>query len=63
MRNDLVVKEVELRTLWLQMNPEEGKILAKEKEINALRAQIQEEGTKYLLEGWKIFTPEQQVKE
>ena len=40
MRHGLVLKEVELRTLWLQTNPEEGKILAKEKEINALRALI-----------------------
>jgi len=46
MRNDLALKEVELRTLWLRMNPDEAKILAKEKEINALRAQVQEKGTK-----------------
>ncbi len=62
MRNDLALKQLELRTLWLQINPEEGKILAKEKEINALRAQIQEKGTKYLLEGRKVLTPEQQAK-
>ncbi len=62
MRNDLALKELELRTLWLQTNPEEGKILAKEKEINALRAQIQEKGTKYMLEGRKVLTPEQQAK-
>jgi len=62
MRNDLALKEVELRTLWLQTNPEEGKIVAKEKEINALRAQIQEKATKYFLEGRKVLTPEQQVK-
>ncbi len=62
MRNDLALKQVELRTLWLQTNPEEGKILAKEKEINALRGQIQEKATKNLLEGRKILTPEQQVR-
>jgi Spy/CpxP family protein refolding chaperone len=62
MRNDLALKEVELRTLWLQTNPEEGKILAKEKEINALRAQVQEKATKYFLEGRKVLTPEQQAK-
>ena len=61
-RNDLALKQVELRTLWLQTNPEEGKILAKEKEINGLRAQIQERATKYLLEGRKVLTPEQQAK-
>jgi len=62
MRNDLALKQVELRTLWLQTNPEEGKILAKEKEINGLRAQIQEKATKYFLEGRKVLTPEQQAK-
>ena len=62
MRNDLALKEVELQTLWLQTNPEEGKILAKEKEFNAVRAQIQEKATKYLLEGRKVLTPEQQMK-
>ena len=61
-RNDLALKQIELRTLWLQTNPEEGKILAKEKEINVLRAQIQEKATKYLLEGRKVLTPEQQAK-
>jgi Spy/CpxP family protein refolding chaperone len=61
-RNDLALKQVELRTLWLQTNPEEGKILAKEKEINALMAQVQEKATKYLLEGRKVLTPEQQAK-
>jgi Spy/CpxP family protein refolding chaperone len=60
MRNDLALKQVELRTLWLQTNPEEGKILAKEKEINGLRARIQESATKYLLEGRKVLTPAQQ---
>ncbi len=61
-RNDLALKQVELRTLWLQTSPEEVKILAKEKEINALRAQIQEKATKYLLEGRKVLTPEQQMR-
>ncbi len=61
-RNDLALKEVELSTLWLQTNPDEGKILAKEKEINALRGQIQEKTTKYLLEGRKVLTPEQRLQ-
>jgi len=57
MRNDLDLKQIELRTLWLQANPEEGKILAKEKEINGLRSQIQERATKYLLEARRVLTP------
>ena len=62
MRNDLALKQVELRTLWLQTNPEEGKILAKEKEVNALRGEIQEKATKYLLEGRKVLTSAQQAE-
>jgi Spy/CpxP family protein refolding chaperone len=62
MRNDLDLKQIELRTLWLQTNPEEEKILAKEKEINGLWAQIQEKATKYLLEGRKVLTPGQQAE-
>ncbi len=58
----LALSQVELRTLWLQANPEEGKILAKVKEINGLKAQIQEKETKYLLEVRKVLTPEQQLK-
>jgi Spy/CpxP family protein refolding chaperone len=58
----LALDRVELRTLWLQANPEEGKILAKEKEMNGLKAQIQEKETKYLLEARKVLTPEQQLK-
>ncbi len=60
-RNDIELKDVELRTLWLQANPDEGKILAKEKELNTLRAQFQEKATKSLLEGRKVLTPEQQA--
>jgi Spy/CpxP family protein refolding chaperone len=60
-RNDIALKDVELRTLWLQTNPDEGKILAKEKELNALRAQFQEKATKSLLEARKVLTPEQQA--
>jgi len=62
MRNDLALKQIELRTLWLQTNPEEGKILAKEKDVNALRGEIQEKATKYLLEGRKVLTPAQQAE-
>jgi len=62
MRNEMQIKQLELRTLWSQTNPDEGKILAKQKEINALRAQLQEKGTKNRLEMRKILTPEQQAQ-
>ncbi len=60
-RNDIALKDVELRTLWLQSNPDEAKLLAKEKELNALRGQFQEKATKSLLEARKVLTPEQQA--
>jgi Spy/CpxP family protein refolding chaperone len=62
LRNDLMSKKLELRSLWLQTNPDEEKILAKQKEISALRAQLQEKGTKNRLEMRKVLTPEQQAQ-
>ena len=62
LRNELMLKRLELRGLWMQTNPEETKILAKQKEINALRAQLGEKITKNRLEMRKILTPEQQAQ-
>ena len=62
LRNEMQIKKLELSTLWAQTNPDQEKILAKQKEINALRAQMQEKGTKNRLEMRKILTPEQQAK-
>ncbi len=62
LRNELMLKRVELRGLWMQTNPDEGKILAKQKEMNSLRAQLGEKVTKFRLEMRKILTPEQQAK-
>jgi len=61
-KNEMQIKKLELRTLWAQTNPDEEKILAKQKEMNALRAQLQEKGTKNRLEMRKILTPEQQAQ-
>ncbi len=62
LRNELKSKKFELKALWVQRNPDEGKILAKQKEINALKAQLQEKVTKNRLEMRKILTPEQQAQ-
>jgi Spy/CpxP family protein refolding chaperone len=62
LRNDMQTKRLELRTLWVQTNPDQEKILAKQKEINALRAQLQEKSTKNRLEMRKVLTPEQQAQ-
>lgn len=62
LRNEMQIKQLELRTLWAQTNPDQAKILAKQKEINALRGQLQEKGTQNRLEMRKILTPEQQAQ-
>jgi len=62
LRNELMAKQLELRSLWAQTNPDQEKILAKQKEINTLRAQLQEKGTKNRLEMRKVLTPEQQAQ-
>jgi len=61
-RNELQIKQLELRTLWAQTTPDQEKILAKQKEINALRAQLQEKTTMHRLEMRKVLTPEQQAQ-
>ena len=62
LRNEMQIKKLELSTLWAQTNPDQEKILAKQKEINSLRAQMQEKGIKHRLEMRKILTPEQQAQ-
>jgi Spy/CpxP family protein refolding chaperone len=62
LRNDLMSKKLELRSLWLKTNPDEAQILAKQKEINDLRAQLQEKATQNRLEMRKVLTPEQQAQ-
>ena len=42
LRKDMVVKRAELRALWRAENPDEKQILAKLKEINAIKAKLQE---------------------
>lgn len=60
--NELTARRLELRTLWAAENPDQEKILAKQKEANALRGQLQEAATRHRLEMGKVFTPEQQAR-
>jgi Spy/CpxP family protein refolding chaperone len=62
LRNEIMSKRLELRTLWAKTNPDEAKILAKQKEVNALMGQLQEKATKHRLEMRQILTPEQRAK-
>jgi Spy/CpxP family protein refolding chaperone len=62
LQNELMRDRLELKALWMQANPDEQKILAKQQEINTLRAQIAEKVIKNRLEMRKILTLEQQAK-
>jgi Spy/CpxP family protein refolding chaperone len=62
LRNELVAKRSELRNLWLQSDPDEAAIKAKQQEMNDLRNQLQDKMTEYRLEVGKILTPEQRAQ-
>ena len=62
LRNELISKRVELRSLWLQANPDEAKIKAKQHEITELENKLQEKMTEHRLESQKVLTPEQQAQ-
>ncbi|MGA3085044.1 MAG: Spy/CpxP family protein refolding chaperone [Thermodesulfobacteriota bacterium] len=59
LRSDLRIKRLELRILWAAPNPDKEKILAKQKERNALRDKMQAKVTDLRLEIRKVLTPEQ----
>jgi Spy/CpxP family protein refolding chaperone len=54
-------KAGDLKLLWLEKSPDEAKIRATEKEIRALRDQMQDKGTDYRWAAYKVLTPEQQA--
>jgi Spy/CpxP family protein refolding chaperone len=62
LRNEIMSKRLGLRTLWAQTSPDQEKILAKQREVNALMGQLQEKATKHRLEMRQVLTPEQQAK-
>ena len=62
LRDKMFSKRGDLRLLWLQTNPDQNKIMAAQKEIRALRDQMQDKMTVYRLEVLKVLTPEQQEK-
>jgi Spy/CpxP family protein refolding chaperone len=62
LQNNLYSKRSELRLLWLQQTPDQSKITAADREIRALRDQINDKRTSQRLAIFKILTPEQQTK-
>jgi Spy/CpxP family protein refolding chaperone len=53
-------KAGDLRLLWLEKNPDEGKIRAAEKDVRALRDQLDDKKSDYRWAVYKSLTPEQQ---
>jgi Spy/CpxP family protein refolding chaperone len=53
-RKQMMVKQAELAALWKAENPDQAAITAKQKEVNALRDQMQEKRTAFQLEARKI---------
>jgi Spy/CpxP family protein refolding chaperone len=62
LRDQMITKRDELRKLWLEPNPDQGKITAAQKEMRSVRDQMQDKMTAFRLETLKVLTPEQQEK-
>lgn len=59
LRSSLFEIKGELKDLWIQGKPDEGKIREKQKEVRSLRDQIKDRIKNYSLELKKLLTPEQ----
>ena len=60
-RNEMQIKELELRQLWLADELDEEAILEKSKEVSDLRNQIQEKMIRHRLDAAKVLTKEQRA--
>ncbi len=60
LQDQMFSKKGDLRLLWQEKNPDQAKITAKQKEIRALRDQIQDKSTNHRWAVYKELTPEQQ---
>lgn len=62
LRDKMIAQREVIRNLWVAPNPDQTKILAAQKEMNALRDQMQEKMTAHRLAAQKILTDEQKFK-
>ncbi len=62
LREQMFAKRDALRTLWLEPNPDQAKIMAAQQEMRSLRDQLQDKMTTFRLEALKVLTPEQREK-
>lgn len=60
LQDQMFSKRGDLRLLWQEKNPDQAKITAKQKEIRALRDQIEDKATNYRWAVYKELSPEQQ---
>lgn len=60
LRDKMILKRQELRSLWLQKTPDQAKIETVQKEVQDLRGNLQAKQTQYRLTMLKQLTPEQQ---
>ena len=62
LRDKMFSKRSELKLLWLQASPDQNKIMAVQKEIRALRDQLEDKRTGHRLAVFNLLTPEQRTK-
>lgn len=62
LREQMFAKRDAVRKLWLETTPDQAQITTAQREMSALRDQIQEKMTTYRINSLKILTPEQQAK-
>lgn len=61
LRDKMFAKRNELRALWLETNPDPGKITAAQKEVQVLRNQMEEKRTAFRFSALNLLTPEQKT--
>jgi Spy/CpxP family protein refolding chaperone len=62
LRDKMFSKRAELKLLWLQTSPDQNKIMSVQKEIRALRDQLEDKRTSHRLDVFNLLTPEQRTK-
>jgi Spy/CpxP family protein refolding chaperone len=62
LQDQIFSKRGDLKLLWLQANPDKEKILAVQRDIRAIRDQIQDKAVAHRVDAFNILTPEQKEK-
>ena len=62
LQDQMFSKRGDLRLLWLQTSPDKEKILAVQKDIRAIRDQLQDKAVAHRVDAYNLLTPEQKEK-